>query len=347
MFLTLSEARTHLRKFIGSGACRNIDVDNRINEVIMHMLREANWKLTTRRVSLWECDSVITLPREFDKIIAVNYDNIPVRVFNQYYEFLEGGPGRIDQYANTTASDLVDLGAKYCLMRDIPVNENWSLVAFSTEASDTDLSLTIRGVTSYNNTVLEDGEPYKTMAINRWDGGVEGVIANASSLSLSADQYSNVHQIVKPVTKGYVSLYAIDTSLMASSSTTTPAIYFLGKYHPDETVPQFRRYKIMRANTRATNVSASSGNYIIAMVKLALINAKHDNDILLIQDLAALKMGCIALAKLEADELEDYDRYLGRGLNLLHKQLLDHSQHSAELNVQMDVFANGGSSNII
>ena len=347
MFLTLSDARAHLRKFIGSGACRNSDVDNRINEVIMHMLREANWKLTTRRVSLWECESVVTLPREFDKIIAVNYDNRPVRVFGQYYEFLEGGPGRIDKYANTTCSDLVDLGSKYCLMRDIPMNENWSLVAFSTEQEDTTETLTIKGVASYNNTVLLNGEPYKTMPINRWNDGTEGLIKNLDTLNLSSDQYSSVTQIVKPVTKGYVSLYAIDTSLMAESSNTVPALYFLGKYHPDETVPQFRRYKIMRANTRYNDLGASAGNYIIAMVKMALIDAKHDNDILLIQDLAALKMGCMALAKLEADELGDYQKYMAVAFNLLHKQLLDHGQYVAEINVQMDAFAFGGSGNII
>jgi hypothetical protein len=347
MFLTLGDARSKLRKFIGSGACTNADVDARINEVISHLLREGDWKLTIRRVSLWECDSVISLPREFDKVIAVNYDNNPVRVFSKYYEFLEAGPGRIDELANTTASDLVDLGSKYCIMRDIPVNENWKIAAFSTEAEDTDQLITIRGVTSYNNTVLEDGEPYKTIPINRYSNGVEGKIRGSNAIQTSESSYSNIHEVIKPVTKGYVTLYAIDTSKLSEDQDTDPAIYFLAKYHPDETVPSFRRYKIMAANTRITPTSASSGNYIIALVKMALIDAKNANDVLLIQDLPALKLGCLALAKLEADKFDDYKKYKVEAIGLLHRQLMDHEQQGAEINVQMDAFAVGGAANII
>lgn len=345
MFITLGYARSKLKAFIGSGSCQNSDIDNRINEVIDHLLREAGWKCSVRRVLFYECESVLTLPREFDKILFITYDNRPGLVFSQYYEFLEGGPGRIDDLANTTSSDLVDLGETYPIMKDIPEDDTWTIAAFSTEASDAALELTIKGTVEYNNNPLVDGSPYKNIPINRWDDGVEGVIKNMSTVQVSADEYKDIQQVIKPVTKGYVTLYAIDKT--AGTATTDRVMYYLAKYHPDETVPSYRRYKIMLANVRDEDTDASVGNKIIAMVKLKFTPAVHENDILLIQDVQALKLGCMALARLEADEFKKYKALKDEAILLLHKQLADNSQQMNEINVQMTGFAIGSSPNVI
>jgi len=339
MIFTLAHARSFLAPHIDGGSCDNDKIDARINECTMHLIEKADWKLLVRRVRFFCCSDCLTLPHCFEKVLTHTIGHIPGYTWSKYYEFLPGGPGRIDGLSDSPDQDLVDLGGWYATYNDIP-HEYWPLKIFamSTEESDTELTLNVRGSTTYNDQVLSDGVPGIEVPINYWVGGVEGTMVYPRNLQLSAQSFKGIHSIVKPVTKGYITLYAYNPDY-TDGEDGIPMLYYLGKYGPDETNPGYRRYKIVQ--------HMSSGDHVIALVKLAYVPAKHANDVLLIQSLLALKAMSKSIDYYNAEKDGEGQNAEARAYRLLQEQMSNHEQSGTEFSLQYDGFSLGTIDNIL
>ena len=331
MIYTLNDGRNFCGTAVGAGSCDTDEQDAAINRAQEHLLNKSDWKLTVRRIRIQVCNHWISLPREIEKIIAVTMDHVPVLAQSKYWEFLEGGPGRIDQYTDTNSKDLVDMG-NYPCFADIDCDKTRKLVAFSTEEEDEELTFSIRGRTAYNREILTNGIPGETLAINRWKDGVEGTFENISNATLSTTYYRFIDSIVKPVTKGYVTLYAYDPD--ATVANEDPMLLQLGIYHPDETQPSYRRYRLINKND-------SSGDLVIALAKMAHVPLKRANDPLLIQNLEALKFMCQAQHKWDTESIAAGDPYEAKAIQSLEDQLNNYDQTQSEFTVEGGVYALG------
>jgi hypothetical protein len=326
MNFVLSDGISFCKKWVNNGSCNNTTVINRINEATQHLMNPADQRWLMRRIKIWACNSCIALPREFQTIKAVSIDHIPANTFSQYYEFMPGGPGRIDEWMSTSGVDLIDFGSHWPTFSDIPCDEApLKLLAFSKETADTNQTIFAKGKDTNLAHILTNGTPGTTIPVNRWTDGIEGQIDNWDQLSATTVDFRTLDYIRKPVTAGYVTLYAWDS--------TTYEMWYLSKYHPDETTPSYQRYRI-------SNLSTECGQYVVGFARLAYVPAKHDDDILIIQSLPALKAMCQALQEYDDKNMDEGAAYEDQARTLLEQLDTAEAAVSNELNVE-DMFGLG------
>ena len=94
---TLRQARTTLARYVDGGVCaddpRVVEFINRATDVL---LQKGEYKGTIQTVRMCVCQSCLTLPREFERVIEARVNGQYAYVFSKWYEFLQNGPGLID-----------------------------------------------------------------------------------------------------------------------------------------------------------------------------------------------------------------------------------------------------------
>ena len=326
-FFTLQDARDFVKRFVEAGTCNTQLIDDRINEACRRLLVKADLPYTTRQLRMRTDNGCFPLPREVEKVIWVNFDNYPGRVFNQHYEFLSSGPGEINAHRpGSGIKDLVDAGL-YAFMFDMPsietltgecctdrtLGEGLNIIAVSDSAADTNLSVTI-----YGTNRLQMDLPSEDLQINQWSGGVEGQLdigggwSDSAVIKTSTQLYRELKAWKKPVTTGYVSLYAIEKS--------SNKMWFLAKAHPDDTRPMWRRYKI----TNRSCGGVEDCSCILMLVKLKWVKMTRADDILCVQNLDAIKQMVISLREENAGKLQDAILYEQNAERLLNAQIKEH-----------------------
>ena len=317
MLITLSDAHTKLRKIVDGGTCDTDRLTERTNDVVQWLLAHADPKHTRIRMKILAMNNSIPLPREAEEILAFTIGNQRGHAWSPTYEFLEGGPLDIDS-TQATPSDLQDLGGRFPTFYELDTDTPTKLVAFSTAEDDVGQVLKIRGRSTLKMEPMASASPYIELPINRWDQGIEGQMIPGQP-TLSDDVYSEVTAVTKPVTEAYVSLWGYDTS--------DGQMWFLGKYHPDETAPGYQRYKII-------NHDFTNGSYVIALVRLRYVPVKYLTDVLLIQNMPAIEMMARALEKLESGNPDDGSKYRRMALGLLAERRTMNRNHETEIQVQ-------------
>lgn len=335
MLIILSDAIDQLAPFVDNGSCDRTKIVNRINEATQRLVQRPNSPVNMLRY-LRYCTkkNMLALPREAEKVMWVDINGRPSQVMDLPYEFLSDGPGALTAYGCTHWPYLKDMGDGYPTFFEIPSKVTPSegastcdditaspkkLIAFSTSAEDVGLEMRLMGKDELSADILTDGVPGEVLQIGQWENGVEGTV-NANALPARTTNYfMNVGSVVKPVTKGYVSLYTYDA--------TDHRMYFLAKYHPDETRPNYRWYKITAPNFE-------EGTCILLLVRLRYLPAKHDNDVLLIQNLGALKYMLMAISRENEREFEEAQAYEAKALQILRDQHSNNKNIVPQWNVQ-------------
>lgn len=290
---TLKQGRDFVRRFVDDGSCKDARVDARIDEAMRRLWPEAMTYNATQRLRIRSENSCFPLPYFAETVVSVDVDGSPAPVRNRFYEFLSSGPGDLTARSRGPTTGVIDDG-DHATQWDIPVEDDagtgrvepqYKLVAFSDDVEDfvAGLTLKIRGFTSRLQ------EMTITLKINPWDNETEGLVRGSwEDNNVSEDYMRQVSQVYKPVTKGYVSLYAVDT--------TTNRMHFLSKMHPKEERPSYRRYKVLNKCCGAT--------CLLLLVKMKYITPEADDDILPIQNLDALKVMIQALREEDAKNLQ-------------------------------------------
>lgn len=307
---TLKQCRDFVARFVDDGSCREARVDARIDEAMRRLWPEAEIYNSTHRMRIRAENSCFPLPYFAETVISADVDGSPAPVRNRFYEFLSSGPGDLSVRSRGPTSAVIDEG-EHPTQWDIPVADDattgrveaqYKLAAFTDSVEDFagGKELTIRGFSSRLQ------EQVITLRIQYWKDGVEGVVAGAwSDSNTSAEYVRQISQVYKPVTKGYVSLYAVDP--------ITNRMFFLSKMHPKEERPSYRRYRLMNKCCGATCV--------LLQVKLRYLTPTADDDILPIQNLDAIKFMVQALREEDAKNLQLAFTLEEKAKMLLNKQL--------------------------
>lgn len=333
MLVTLEQARNVCSKFVGNGSCNTTVLDAGINEAVSRLMDQQPWNSLRRLVRISVCDHTFPLPHNVEKVLWADVNGSPAKVFGQAYQFLSSGPGDLDYRAeSSTFKDIVDMGdiwpCMYDMVRSAEFNTAggvatagtsfviaWNgataststassvattveyqnglpLVAFSTEASDVGQEMTVEGYNSKAEEMFDaNQDPGFKVTIQKWYGGVQGQIRGVlggARVPVTDEAIFDITRVRKPVTKGYISLYAVDT--------TNRVIYFLAKYHPLETLPQFRRYRL-------TNHTRQDTTSVLAQVQLRHIPLVSAEDILPFDSVQAVKLMCMSIREEEASNI--------------------------------------------
>lgn len=302
-FFTLADGIQELKHHVNGGSCNTDLVIDSINRATRRLLNRPQKPVHIRRyVRFWTNKDMITLPHEVNRILHYTIDGCPAPLFSQAYEFVSHGPGDTLCNNNVGGKVLHDLGDFYSTCFDIPCEEDacscgceegpqyseLQLVAFSDKEADRGVMLNLQGRGPLNHALMADGVQGVELPISVWDGEIEGSFTHGDEHISLSTPIRDLQYVQKPVTEGFISLYTYDP--------TTHKMYFLSKYHPHETAPRYRRYRVTDSNC--------CGTCILAFCEFGYVPATHNSDILLIQNLDALKMMIMAM---EMEDERDFE----------------------------------------
>lgn len=318
---TLGDARTFVAAFVGEGACSTDQkVVDALEEASELLMQEANWQHSLAKIRVCTYNQCLTLPRNVETVLKVDFGVTPANTFSQAYEFLSGGPGLIACGNNTAYNDLIEEGDGYPTFYPIGDTEH-NLIALSTDSADQNVEIRVRGINELGMDISPD-TPGEMIPIMQWKSGEEGRINyNRMSGFVSDNKFQKVISIHKPVTKGYISLFSYDED--------TDNMWLLGKYHPDETVPGYRRYRI----TASTMTECES---VTMLVKLKHVPFEDDTDILPIQSLTAYKYMCRYIHQTDYGDPQTAELFFAKALRVLNKQYENSHPPTMDFDVNID-----------
>lgn len=325
MIFTMDDAYTFCRKVVDSGNCSTTTVYAKINEAVRRLIPSVNTSrmLATIRMSVRNAE--FALPREAEKVLAHNANGVPGTVFGRPYQFLHNGPGDFayNNLLDRSTHQLASLG-EHPYMYPIPPLDNgktgteeelyplgFRLYAFSTEAADAGLELTVRGFGLLAEQLRDGTSVGLTVKINRFQGGVEGQIQGSwETLYHSGTQrFRDIDQVYKPVTAGYVTLYAVYPE--------DNRMWLVAKYHPDETLPMFTRYRLTSKTYNATNPSCTN---ILMLVKLRYVPLTRSTDVIPLDSLDAVKNMVMAIGYEDSRDLQNAMLFEQNAIRLLNNE---------------------------
>lgn len=323
MIFTLKYCRDEFGQFVENGICNTDTLNARINEAIRRLVPKSEQAERLKRiVRLVVRNNTFPLPRECEKVEAVDINGTPTHIFDMGYEFRMGGLGDLACQPGGCASYLKDLGYQpfmyqppFCDAANVP---GLYYMALSTEADDTGKLLTIRGTTANNEELRTGYDSGESIKIGRWQDGQEGMIRGAiSTQELTTQRIKTITQVYKTVTRGYVSLFACDP--------TTSEMWAVAKYHPDDLTPTFRRYQIL------FKVSDDKATNVLTLCKIkGDIPLKRDDDIVPIDSPDAIKFMLMAISQENAGNLpagNALETQAYRVLEAQHGQAKTSTQH--------------------
>lgn len=199
-----------------------------INEVLEFLYSEGDWRGGNGVWSLGVSDSGrITLPYWLESIKAARLNYTPRPIASQSLEFLHHGPGDLeDKGLGILVSD-----GEFPIETEFPAATSDTIGVASSQAADaTDL----RKVRIYG--LDQNGKEVRTAT---GSPGVE-VTVGASSTT----QFSAVTAVVKPITKGRITL---------TLETATPLV--LSIYEPSVEIPIYHRYRVNPVSVDAENTT--------------------------------------------------------------------------------------------
>jgi hypothetical protein len=328
MFLTVSDALAEIKPVINGGQCKDDTAIARVNQATRRLMARRAKPIHIRRtVRFFTRKDIITLPHEVERILQYTMDGVPLPLFSQAYEFVSGGPGDVSWDCPVAGKYLEDLGNHYSLMFDVPsvtgtgescgepVYSSLSIVACSRAPADTGRTLTLRG-RDESNALLGGSELGVSLPIMPWDGGVEGNLHFDLLAEAALPGVRDITWVTKPVTEDFVSLYAFNPE--------TYQLYFLAKYHPFETQPRYRRYRITSPNCR-------HGASVLAWCELGYIPRTHPSDILIIQNIDALKLMVMAIGMENERDFQGAKAYEQDAYRLIDEQRMSERTHDYNL----------------
>lgn len=258
------------------------------NEVIQRLLvapelGDAGWHGTYAKAvfTINPSNPYVTTPRDVARLQDIDICNQPIKVENQFWEFLLFGEG-LKKPSCTLGSQCGEMRAldrgTVSTWVDIPAGN--TVRVYLTNAADKNKRVFFKAIDSNNNPVY---------TINN------GVQVNGFFVSLDAPFASSLYAmsaggilgIQKDTTLGPVSIYGVDT---AGAQT------LLVTLAPNENNPSFRRYFLSNLPSQCFQCGSPTGTVqMTAMAQLEYVPATCDTDYLLIGNLPAIKSEWMAM----------------------------------------------------
>jgi hypothetical protein len=229
-------------------------------------------------------DPFITLPRSIARLINLDVCKCPVRIQNEFYEFLEAGIGLQPSQCDCNQIETYDRGMFPTFSDLVPPNKR--LRFYITDAADVGRRALVQG-TDQNGTTI-----YSLDGIDQ----VTGIyVAFSQPFVDTPFDITTLTGLQKDFTVGQVKVFEVDT--------LTGVQRLILTMEPSEEVAGYRRYFLNGLPRNCCNPTDPTVTtvQVTAMSKLALIPVAVDTDYLVIQNLAALKEECQAVRFGEMD----------------------------------------------
>lgn len=255
-------------------------------------------------------DPHITVPRNIARLINLDVCRRPVRIQNEFYEFLEAGVGLQPSQCGCNAIETYDRGMFPTFSDLVPPNKR--LRFYITDAADVGRRVLVQG-TDQNGTTI-----YSLDGIDEVTGIYLGFTQPFVDTPFNITTLTGLQ---KDFTVGQVRVFEVDT--------VTGTQRLILTMEPGEEVAGYRRYFLngLPRNCCDPATNPSTTVQVTALAKLELIPVSVDPDYLVIQNLAALKEECQAVRFGEMDDATSAGQaslHHKRAINLLNGELRHH-----------------------
>lgn len=240
------------------------------NEAMERLAHRGNWKGTFQRMRLCLTEGCITLPRIVESFQTISLCAEPVRVVNQFYEFLPNGNGLAwNNGCDSWCGDpmLIDRGY-FPTTSDIRGTKTIRL--YYTVSSDIGKRVLIQGYDANGIWIrsVESGTTIDGFYMTLTDPFID------SSFTLTS-----ITGIQKDVTNGDVLLYEVDTD---------GSQRLLGRFEPSETVVSRRRYFYKGLEDHGDCCTDCDTKTVVGIAKLKFIPVSVNTDYLYIPNIPAI-----------------------------------------------------------
>jgi hypothetical protein len=271
---TFNDVAPEIARVAGQAGLRVDDAEliRLVNLAQENLITGGEWAFCYARLKFCQYEGLVSLPQEYEAIVKADVDRRPVKIMDQWYEFLDYGPGQQDKNAWVAAA--IDRGESP-VFRQPGATPMAVRVAASVDETLEDDSLPGVIVFGYD----ENNVWVRTELDGAWIDGESIEVG-----STSATKFKQITQVVKPVTKGAVALAYVDEFQQEH-----PA----ARYRHTDTSPSYRTYFFPSIGTDKTA-------QIHAMVRRRFAPVVVGTDPLIITSLPALRLGVIGVAKEDA-----------------------------------------------
>ena len=233
----------------------------------------------------------IVPPREVARLSALDVCRTPIRVQNEWFEFLDFGPKLQSPTACAADQGCAPMQAYergvVPTPVEMPVGSKLRVFLNNTADGDGLHRIFIRGTDQNGNAIT-------TIDNGRQVNGFFMTLDSAVPFVDSTYVLNTLQDIAKDITLAPVTLYAVNP---ATGSQT-----LLATFAPSQTSGSYRRYYIGGLPSRCLDCdSPPTSVQVTGMAKLEFIPLTNDTDFLIIGNLAALKEECMSIRFGEMD----------------------------------------------
>jgi hypothetical protein len=282
-----------------------------LNEAVFNLVQaggETGWFGSWAKVvfNVAAADPYITLPAKFARAIAFDVCRVPVRIQNEWYEFLEAGIG-LQSEVNRKCSVLETYERGNVPTAYDLTSSNQYIRIYVTDIRDVGKRVVFSQALDQNGNGI-----YTTDGTQTVDGFYLDLLSPMVTTSFIVTAFKAVQ---KPNTFGDIIVKQVDA--------TTGEESLLARYTPDENNPSYRRYYI-QALPRECCCSGETTVPVTAMLKYEYYPVNRVTDLVLIQNISALIAECEsirygAMDTVQAQQLSAAKHQ--RAIMLLNQQL--------------------------
>lgn len=279
-----------------------------INEAQERIIQLGKWKDTYAKYRFCAYQNCITLPYELETMLTAAICCRPISIQNQWFQFLASGPG----LATTTSGcgNIYDSSDGFVTVQD-PCSD-FTIRVYADVTEDADASITVMGLDG-------DGNLIRTLVDSVWQTG-ETIPIDASAFQTSTKTFSQVTQIVKPRTNGNIRLYA--------NYTDGSGQVLLGIYGYNVTLPKFRRYFL------PGTIDTDNPRQFTIIAKRRYIPAVDDNDLLIVQNVPAVKEMVMSILARERNDVALAQYHFSESMRCLTAELKEYLGQGGTMNMQ-------------
>lgn len=309
MLITLGEAKASRILQVAAACSDSAEFSSLVNEATRKLMRRGDWSGVIQPIQVCAYRGCIVFPRFVGQIRKLNVCKHPTAIRNFWYEFFDHVGWNHNQ--NRWCGSQLKMIAKgqSPVFQDI-LADNRTLRAYPQVREDIGKTLRIFGVDS-------NGMPLRTHnADGTWSDGI--IITLALPFGTSATYVRSIDRVLKDATQGNVFLFAYDA--------TADVLENVATYEPSETNPSFSRYTLhSHCCNGTTGDTGTCGDLksIVALIKLRFVPAQADTDLVLIDNLDALKLMIYSVKKEEAGDRDSARAYEADAIRELNLQLRD------------------------
>jgi hypothetical protein len=335
MLKTLKAARESSLSSI-SGACASSDAFlSLLNEAVERLLNRGDWSGTVVPIMTCVLQGCVVWPRYVGSVRRINVCNTPVSTQNVWTQFLQyespnwqdsgrwWGSNAWGAYAGAAIPTAgAGQGAFMMDQTRSPVFQDIQgdgRLVRAYPQYQADIGKTIRIFGTDNN-----GQTLRTKQIDgTWRDG--WVITLASPYGSTSDYVRKIDRVILDEMQGDVRVYAYNA--------TTTLLEPIANYEPGDVNPAFERYRLDLRQCGCDCVKS-----VIALVKLKFIPARYDNDLVLIENLPAVKLMIQSIKASEANNPDLADRF---ELQAIRELNMDLNNQSPREDIQVSIASFG------